>query len=737
MYRLLKAGLPADPTYTDKLNEMGYFIDADGAVRKIRPPHGTFQYWISNNERVNDTHREAFHRIIMREIESRVAALGFSKLWLPQLTDAKPKNEPSVPILLPKKEELKKKKRVVVVVNEDFQDLGSMAFRLLTKEAGIEAGSMVALAKEMFAGNSEQKEAAPDKISQPGWKHRQKMEEMAMKEMEEERQKAEAKTAQPDASADGAAPSSADPSSKEASDKKSHKATENAPVAGRSVNTTNAKFEVPGGFKTPGLVMLNTGQLYYSHEQDRAMNNLSWSAKPRMSGASPLPPIDQHFNKIAGNRDIDEHVKFVFDHVISSSDWISDDAELYLIGAANGGDALLRFLDNEWAEYKHRVVALALAHPTPIQSSVALKNAELVDFLRHRCRSMEVSLEPYLTPLAVPTPSKQKESEKAKENPNEGQSSRGTKQSIWIQNIRPTNTIGSTAAVHHGTNDYTAREYGYPPSETLSNISQPETIKAQTSESTKPTESGDWGIHYFPRFSSGVPTFGECILASTYKYMLSWFEEVAAHPNSYKNPEFEVPVQAVAGMEVEDTEVFDTAITPKVSVEDVEDNEISDPATGPKEQVEELHSPAEHIHGLVPEAVITPSQEADVAKSVLSEDATVLDSPAATVDATVTGNDENEPPVKIPMPTEIQKEEQLKEADSVATPSHKEDVANSGLAEGATATNSTAAAEAAAANGNDEEEPSLKIPIPTEGEKEELLKEANSGNDAQRTSEVI
>ena len=37
-----------------------YFVTEDGLIRKIREPEEKFQYYLSNNDRVNEKHREAF-----------------------------------------------------------------------------------------------------------------------------------------------------------------------------------------------------------------------------------------------------------------------------------------------------------------------------------------------------------------------------------------------------------------------------------------------------------------------------------------------------------------------------------------------------------------------------------------------------------------------------------------------------------------------------------------------------
>lgn len=242
-----------------------------------------------------------------------MTALGIPPVYLPQLTSEKPQGEPSVPILVTNKEELRKKKRIVVVINDDFQDLGLWAYRIVSKDHGVEAGSVVSLAKTMqtnqFATLAAGDDAAP-KLDADEEKHDLK----------------ESLITKPSA---GTGPDSP--------------LTSKTPVT----STDDVPFTVPENWQTPGLVVLNPGQLFYSHRLDKAMTKQSWDSQPRKSGIHPIPRIDPVFNKIQGNRTVDEHVKTSFDKILNDSEWVAPDANIYLVGIGNGGDAMLRVLSKE------------------------------------------------------------------------------------------------------------------------------------------------------------------------------------------------------------------------------------------------------------------------------------------------------------------------------------------------------------------------------------------------------
>jgi hypothetical protein len=133
----------------------------------IEYPDKDYQYQFSNNERHNVIRREAMqgklpHRSIYiastnpglvcqrNEVDRRLSALGLEKLYVPQLTTVKPEGEASTAILSPPPDVLKKKKRVIVLVNDSSQDLGILTYRRLQRDLGVNGGSVVDFAKEIF-----------------------------------------------------------------------------------------------------------------------------------------------------------------------------------------------------------------------------------------------------------------------------------------------------------------------------------------------------------------------------------------------------------------------------------------------------------------------------------------------------------------------------------------------------------------------------------------------------------
>ncbi|KAF1958631.1 hypothetical protein CC80DRAFT_16024 [Byssothecium circinans] len=154
MFRRQAETLEADPTYPANLEELGYFVDKVGCIRKIKTPELYYNFHWSNNERHNEVRGEAM-RVCQREgVLDRLSALGLNQLYYPNLTDTKP-DGPHVPIVLPAAEVLRTRKRVVILINDDVnQDLGVLAYRLLQREGGFNGGSIVDFVKKLIARNN-------------------------------------------------------------------------------------------------------------------------------------------------------------------------------------------------------------------------------------------------------------------------------------------------------------------------------------------------------------------------------------------------------------------------------------------------------------------------------------------------------------------------------------------------------------------------------------------------------
>lgn len=99
--------------------------------------------------------------------------------------------------------------------------------------------------------------------------------------------------------------------------------------------------------QTPGIVVLNPGQLLYSHKHNKAMSLRSWSAMPRKSCMHDMIKLHEEENSIAGHRTPVEHIKSVLTEVVYNVDRVSPDAEIYLVAIESGAQHMVELLEED------------------------------------------------------------------------------------------------------------------------------------------------------------------------------------------------------------------------------------------------------------------------------------------------------------------------------------------------------------------------------------------------------
>ena len=139
----------------------------------------------------------------------------------------------------------------------------------------------------------------------------------------------------------------------------------------------------------PGLIVMNCGQLYYSHKYNRAMTLRSWSALPRKSISHDSIQLDDVHNLLEGHRDATEHIKWGFQHVIHNKDLVDPNAEVYVIAIENGAEKLLNILKAEFDKYAIRITAIAIINSFMGPSEIT--SPSLTAFLHQRARHWKVN----------------------------------------------------------------------------------------------------------------------------------------------------------------------------------------------------------------------------------------------------------------------------------------------------------------------------------------------------------
>ncbi|KAJ4337538.1 hypothetical protein N0V95_008300 [Ascochyta clinopodiicola] len=302
-----------------------------------------------------------------------------------------------------------------------------------------------------------------------------------------------------------------------------------------SCNTTdvfNDGAEVQDDSDIPGLIVMNTGQLLYSHKYNRSMTMRSWCAMPRKSIAHDPIKIHDEENYIEGHRAPTEHIKSVFDQLLCNPDRVAPDAEVYIIAIEEGADKLLEVFkqDCEWTspqgakailtslvdKYGSRVTAMAVIHSLVDNSEIT--QSKLKAFLHQRTRQWK-----YTDLSSDPKQCVDLPDDYSSDAPSQP-ASQDTKPIHWNEQLPESGSRSEiTKTLHHLTLSIT-----------------PSTDDTPTESNTTTTAEWTSGSVLCPTFAGGSEPTGECIFTtpSVQHAILSFFETVAQTPAHYRNPPF-------------------------------------------------------------------------------------------------------------------------------------------------------------------------------------------------------
>ncbi|KAF7893871.1 hypothetical protein EAF00_007385 [Botryotinia globosa] len=160
------------------------------------------------------------------------------------------------------------------------------------------------------------------------------------------------------------------------------------------------KGAASGDFEPPAIILANMGQIYWYRRGRKPVTLMTWSALPQSSCVEKTTRLDAIKNTVPGNRNTDEHIDYIFNHVIE--ELMPKVAKIDVIGVSEGAMGVTRFLDKleNWKKWGSRMQAFA-ALATWWQS-IDYSNPLLLEWMQARGRVYLNSPEPAGTYLAGP-----------------------------------------------------------------------------------------------------------------------------------------------------------------------------------------------------------------------------------------------------------------------------------------------------------------------------------------------
>lgn len=160
------------------------------------------------------------------------------------------------------------------------------------------------------------------------------------------------------------------------------------------------KGACPGESEPPAIILANMGQIYWYRRGKKAVTLMTWNALPQASCVEKTIRLDPIKNTVPGNRDTDEHINYIFNHVIEKL--MPNIAKIDVIGVSEGAMGVSRFLDKveNWTKWGSKMQAFAAL--ATWWHSIDYTNPLFLEWLQARGRVYLNSPEPAGTFLAGP-----------------------------------------------------------------------------------------------------------------------------------------------------------------------------------------------------------------------------------------------------------------------------------------------------------------------------------------------
>ncbi|OHE99823.1 Arb2 domain-containing protein [Colletotrichum orchidophilum] len=166
------------------------------------------------------------------------------------------------------------------------------------------------------------------------------------------------------------------------------------------VQEINRQRACPSDDGPPGIILANTGELWWWPEGKKALSPTSALAVPRKSMVHHGRANNPKYHAIPKNESPEAHIAYVLDEVLPYLVPLA--ARLDIIGIGLGADYATRALDrpDTWTALGHRINTLSLLGSTT--SIDELSHDPFKEFLPRRTRAYITDDAPVLTPLAQP-----------------------------------------------------------------------------------------------------------------------------------------------------------------------------------------------------------------------------------------------------------------------------------------------------------------------------------------------
>lgn len=335
--------MPADPYFPPDLEKLGFRINVKGQI--VHSETGKlYEYFISDNERVNEVHKEAVRECTREVLTKDLEQYQVKELFLEgvdgaKIQELKPPND-HVKIYVTDPDILKLKSDVVVIVPERSQELGVWNYRHVLTDGGIVSGTALGLVEKLQETNlRDGQDATKEECRAVLGRKLADADYAQMLATHEE---------WPD------------------------KLKERVRISEAGVKGLTTE-EVESAVVVPGVVILNPGQLIYSWKMEKSVSVNTWKAQSQDHAEADQfetrpefdhkpgdlrDPCEGHedgsfavrldWSKVPGHGSAQEHVETVLERVLPQL--VPDNTRIWIVGISDGAEMLVNYMEAKLTE---------------------------------------------------------------------------------------------------------------------------------------------------------------------------------------------------------------------------------------------------------------------------------------------------------------------------------------------------------------------------------------------------
>lgn len=105
---------------------------------------------------------------------------------------------------------------------------------------------------------------------------------------------------------------------------------------------------------TPGIIVLNPGQMLYSHKLEKNISFETWRAMPKANALEVAASIHPFHNRVPGHKNPQEHINTVLEHIIPQL--TREKTRIWVIAVSDGAEHFINYMNARLSDERKMIL---------------------------------------------------------------------------------------------------------------------------------------------------------------------------------------------------------------------------------------------------------------------------------------------------------------------------------------------------------------------------------------------